>query len=887
MHISNIESPDRLRRRIRLSTTLVLLICSMLALIGGSALLGQQVGKTLEQLQRQSRLSAHLGALQGVLLTLADAETGQRGYLLTGKSRYLSPYRDAAVRIPQLAGSLSNIQLLDPTSQARIDKARVLIELKLAELHDTVQLETQKRHDAAMDLVLSDVGQAYTEQIRAEVAAIFEIVRKERDSLALDISAGEVNRQRLLILSVSLFVLFISLATAQTFGALRARTRLERLLTQSEHKHRALVEEQTELVSQVSVEGTLAYVNPAYAKYFGHAPNELVGASLYEFVAPCDRDALEEHFRTVLQTGAPLTNENRVKLPDGQERWIAWTNRRQVGEDGNFLVHSVGRDLTERKALEEKLAASEHFLRQIADNIPVRIAYADRDMRYRFANLALCQRFGKSPAEILGQRRSELTGEATSSALLARVHDVLAGERQRFEFEEVVDGETRCIESQLIPDFDTSGTVKGYYVTAVDITERTSAERALRELTEIIEHTPDYVIQTDWRGRVHYLNPAVRQVLELTADAPAQSMSFEAFNTPETNARFTAEIVPTVKTFGVWTGEACIYAAHHRIVPVSLLVIGHRDVEGRVARYSAVMRDISEEIGARQRLQSQTATLQSVTEAIPAVVGVVGADERYRFVNRALEDWLGKSREDIVGKTGLEILGEAEYARSKFAVDKVLAGETVNFEKAFPNRTPPQHMAVSFIPLRLDTGVVDGFVFVVQDVTHHRQEAVRLLDLAERDPLTGLLNRAGFDAFLQRAVEGGHAASLALLYIDLDHFKPVNDEHGHPVGDQVLRQVAQRLKALVRPNDAVARLGGDEFAVVLSGVREEANIGAVAEKILESMHRSFKVDARTLRIGASIGMAFDASDSTGVRGLVARADAKLYIAKAAGRGRKA
>jgi diguanylate cyclase (GGDEF)-like protein/PAS domain S-box-containing protein len=286
-----------------------------------------------------------------------------------------------------------------------------------------------------------------------------------------------------------------------------------------------------------------------------------------------------------------------------------------------------------------------------------------------------------------------------------------------------------------------------------------------------------------------------------------------------------------------------------------------------------------------QTRQSQIETLIAVTEAIPAMIAVNGPDERYRFVNRAFERWFGVSSAAMIGRTSLQVLGPAEYERSRPWINKVMAGETVSFEKEFVNRRPPVHIAVSFIPLRLASGELDGYVTVAQDVTHHREEAVRLLQLSERDTLTGLLNRRGFENYLEQAIAAGGAPTLALLYVDLDHFKPVNDLYGHPVGDVVLREFAQRLRQLVRPNDAVARLGGDEFAIVLSGVPSKDQGVVVADKILAAAHAPFEIGERHLSIGASVGLAYDASDNEGLTGLIKRADAMLYQAKAAGRGR--
>jgi diguanylate cyclase (GGDEF)-like protein len=159
--------------------------------------------------------------------------------------------------------------------------------------------------------------------------------------------------------------------------------------------------------------------------------------------------------------------------------------------------------------------------------------------------------------------------------------------------------------------------------------------------------------------------------------------------------------------------------------------------------------------------------------------------------------------------------------------------------------------------------------------------------LAQRDALTGLLNRSGFEQQMEQVVADGNGASVALLYIDLDHFKPVNDQYGHPVGDQVLQQFGQRLSALVRPSDSVARLGGDEFAILLTDVRAGANASMVADKVIAAAHAPFAVAEHVLHIGASVGVAFGADAEAGWPDLVKRADAMLYEAKNTGRGRQA
>ncbi|MGS0756904.1 diguanylate cyclase domain-containing protein, partial [Roseateles sp. GG27B] len=408
------------------------------------------------------------------------------------------------------------------------------------------------------------------------------------------------------------------------------------------------------------------------------------------------------------------------------------------------------------------------------------------------------------------------------------------------------------------------------------------------ELAAIFDNTADFVVQTDRHGNIVYMNPSVRRATGIAADEPVAHLDYTRFYTPETVRLYAEVIMPAVKAGApVWVGEATVYLAGQREVPVNQIVIAHRDGEGRIERLSAVIRDIAAEVEVRHQMLLQTATLRSVTEAIPATVAIVGTNGLYRFVNGAFERLSGLPRNEIIGQHVRLILGEPELVRRWPWVQRAFAGETVNFVLDYPAAEGTTYTALSYIPLRLDTGEVDCFVVVTQDITQQKQEELRLLQMAQRDPLTGLLNRAGFEQHMELVLQEGKGASLALLYIDLDHFKPVNDQHGHPVGDQVLEIFAKRLLALVRSTDAVARLGGDEFAIALTGATEAGNAQTVADKVLVAARAPFKVGPLTIQIGASVGVAVDADSPNGWRGLVQRADAELLSAKASGRGRQA
>jgi diguanylate cyclase (GGDEF)-like protein/PAS domain S-box-containing protein len=447
------------------------------------------------------------------------------------------------------------------------------------------------------------------------------------------------------------------------------------------------------------------------------------------------------------------------------------------------------------------------------------------------------------------------------------------------------DGEEVLVSLNIRPILK-NGRVTGQVGTLSDITQRTRAEKALRTLSAIFESTTDYVVQLDKTGKLTYMNPAARAVTELTPDAPIAHLTMADFCPPATVARYLTEVVPAAVANGVWVGESGIWDAEHTVFPVSHMVLAHRDSAGKIEHFSGIMRNISAAKATERALSESEARLRTVADALPMRVAYIDANERYQFANLAYEGVFGITRDSIRGQTGAQLFGEARYRTIEPHVRAVLAGRRVSFENELSTPTDYACYEVNYIPQRSGDGLtVVGFHAVTLDITRQKREERRLVQLASQDPLTGLGNRSAFEGRLAEAMEQCrlHGSAMALLYVDLDRFKQINDRWGHPCGDALLRAVAARLSKATRNIDFVARLGGDEFTVILQALGHADDAQRVARKILKALNDPFVLENQTLDVSASVGVAcYQGGDMTS-DALIRKADEMLYQAKGAGR----
>jgi diguanylate cyclase (GGDEF)-like protein/PAS domain S-box-containing protein len=302
----------------------------------------------------------------------------------------------------------------------------------------------------------------------------------------------------------------------------------------------------------------------------------------------------------------------------------------------------------------------------------------------------------------------------------------------------------------------------------------------------------------------------------------------------------------------------------------------------------ATMEDITERLNLEQERDRNYAFLSQIIDHIPSQITVKDVhDRRYLLVNRVAEAQFGISRDLIIGKTADDLFPEAAAKLIAADEEKTLQSPDGLFKDEHVWET--QGMGLRYITskrlgIRDSAGQARYIINVVDDVTERRLANEKIAHLAHYDALTDLPNRVLFreqiERELRKAVSG---QQFALLYIDIDEFKGINDSLGHHVGDELLKAVAASLKDCTKPGDLIARLGGDEFAVIQTAVGGRAEVEEFVIRIYEAIRQPYQCLGHHLSTDASIGIAIAPEDGTELDQLIKHADLAMYAAKAEGR----
>lgn len=546
--------------------------------------------------------------------------------------------------------------------------------------------------------------------------------------------------------------------------------------------------------------------------------------------------------------------------------------------------------MRDRQAVQDSLRASEKHFREVLAHAADAFISVDRNGAITEWNRQAELTFGWKRAEAIGRSMVELIGPGNYREI-DNPGVSLPGTGLGVVVNARMEATVRHRDGREIPVEMSVATVDmgDHYLADTfmrDITVRTQIERELengaRRLRTVTDSMPALISHLDTQYRYTYANAnynawfsiAREDMVGRTVADVFGDVVFRELEGPMSRAMAGEEV--TFERASTNPGSPGHMLYHY---------IPDRDADGNVAGIYGMILDRTEQYNARIRIEASEKQLRAVTDNLPVLITYIADDERVRFMNATFHEWVGVDLAQALGKPLSEVLGPTLYGQRRDQLQRALSGERVEFEVESLAAGTKRCMNTIYTPdIRLD-GSVAGVFTLSMDVTRLKMIEQELERLARHDSLTGLPNRRQFIERLELAVARCKRTRrpMAVIYMDIDHFKVINDDRGHATGDTVLQTIAARLAQNVRETDTAARLSGDEFVVIVEELAAAEEASAVAAKLGAALRLPIPVGDGDLAVTCSMGVAYYVGEEATADEVLARADSALYLAKAAGR----
>jgi diguanylate cyclase (GGDEF)-like protein/PAS domain S-box-containing protein len=662
-----------------------------------------------------------------------------------------------------------------------------------------------------------------------------------------------------------------------------------------------------DLLSVHEADGTVRFASPAAARLLGLSPEELEGLNPLRLVHPDDQSrAVEDLLRVYGEPESVHTLRARVRHRDGSWRPLETLVRNRLDDPALRGIVMSTREASGAVPAPAAPLLPEPRRRELLSRASHGIIVVDADGLIQFANAAAVQLSGHSaPEQVLGRRITDFVEEPDRELCTQQLQQVLGEQMvtQPAEFRVLHAGGAAVLVSATAMPTEW-GDRAAALVTLQDVTELRSLEQERHRSAErfrlLIESSAEGVIGLDTQGRVTFLNPAAAEILGLDPATALGRSAHELYHHSHPDGTpYAVEDCPCVRAAreglpAERNGEI-FWRSDGTPVPVDFRATPLRtdEPEGAVLTFS----DASERVRAERRLAALALFQSAVLDSLPAQTAVVDATGTIVTVNAAWTRFMaerdGSQHACGVGANFFDVCQrvrgreQAEAQEMAAGLRAVLDGETSEFDTDVTCRwreDEPLFFWLHVVALGSpDGGAIVGYT----DITKRKRLEVSAAHRATHDALTGLPNRALLLDRLEHLLTDRRAAPVALLFVDLDHFKLVNDGYGHDAGDLVLHELARRLLAAVRPSDTVARLAGDEFVILCEHLPYVTEAYRLAERVLASLTEAFPVGDSQLTLGASIGIVVAEEQTVTPDELLRAADQAMFEAKARGRNQYA
>ncbi|RZL04361.1 MAG: diguanylate cyclase [Rubrivivax sp.] len=564
----------------------------------------------------------------------------------------------------------------------------------------------------------------------------------------------------------------------------------------------------------------------------------------------------------------------------------------QIVKLGDDSIAITSRDVSESKQVQEALRRNEELLRVVTDNVPALIAYLAEDERFLFINRSGAELHGREVQDIVGRTVLDVVGPENYQAMAPHIAAVRSGQPVTYEREMRRADGIRHLQSSYFPRRDEQGHVH-VCVLSHDITARKQMEAALEasqaRLKGVTDNVPALMSYIDTEHRFRFANQAYQEWLGIDPQSLiGRSLRDLYGDTAYASIRFHLERALAGQVVHYERDLPCAVGSRH----VQVTMSPHRDPQGRIVGLYVLMNDVTalKQAEKQSALSEERLSLALEGSHLALFDWDLATNEVYHSPHwsRMLG---GPTEESTIRLSNLSQLVHPEDLPIVLAkVADVVKGRTLFYNAEHRVRTSDGQwlwiLSRGRVVDRDPRGRALRLSGTNADISEQKALEAQLQRMAELDALTGLPNRSLFNDRLQGALTRGRreSAPMALLLLDIDYFKQINDSLGHDAGDAVLQEFARRLLESVRLTDTVARLGGDEFTIILEKLHSPSEAEMIAGKIVAAMSEAFSMGDQALRVTTSVGVAYLAHPTGDEAArLIKLADLALYRAKAAGR----
>ena len=668
---------------------------------------------------------------------------------------------------------------------------------------------------------------------------------------------------------------------------------LRQSLIAKEHEMRSMMDSVDLPLSKSDRDLRYLLVNRVACEWFDRSVENVIGKHWRDVIGEKQFAEIERYALRALD-GETVSYERYAHFPGhppGRIRVSMFPDRNAAGDVcGVYAVHA---DIERDHLLKQQIIDSESQLRLFTDNIPESISYVDTGQRYKFVNNAFLAQRGKPRHEVIGKTTEEVLGREAAAFAAPCVKRALNGETVVYErLVASAGGAPRWQRIRIVPDLGPDGKTQGLYVVGTDIhdikTAHVELENSEAELRSAMDSLPYPMAYVDKSYRYRLVN----QRLETLVGKRRDELIGKDLLTIFSQKRYD-EIKP------IWDR-----VLHGETISTERLIVSDTGEErwmtlrytprfagdGTVMGIYSAATDIDELKRAELELRRANWMLTSHFENSP--LAVIEWDEQFH-----VRRWSPQA-EKIFGFPASQVLGK-HFSEWRFVVeDDDPQFSAVNMRLLDANHPRTTSLNRNYrndgriiwcewynSSLRDESGKVVSILSLTQDVTTRVLAEERLVYQATHDGLTSLPNRAMLQDRMQQAIARARRSGVrvAALFIDLDRFKEVNDTLGHRIGDELLREIAERLKRTLRDSDFLVRLSGDEFMVVLEQLADLEPPRLVAGKILDEIRQPTCIEGHEIHVSASIGISLFPDDANDVESLLKNSDMAMYRAKELGK----